>query len=74
MDLLAIVAFQTATQLTDWEAEGREALAAAQERQAIEGPAKNVIIFIADGMDVTTSSAARILDGQNQGNRVKRTI
>lgn len=67
MDLLAIVAFQTATQLTDWEAEGREALAAAQERQAIEGPAKNVIIFIADGMDVTTSSAARILDGQNQG-------
>ncbi|WP_036766319.1 alkaline phosphatase [Parvularcula oceani] len=51
----------------DWEAQGREALA---ERLAVEpktGPARNVILFIGDGMDITTISAARILGGQKQG-------
>lgn len=67
MDFLIALGFQAAAQATDWEAEGRAALAAAKERQAIEGPAKNVILFIADGMDVTTSTAARILEGQMAG-------
>jgi len=34
---------------------------------AIKKPAKNVILFIADGMDPTTVAAARIYDGQSRG-------
>ncbi|GJL93311.1 alkaline phosphatase [Hyphococcus sp.] len=33
----------------------------------ITGKAKNVILFIADGMDPTTVAAARIYDGQSRG-------
>ncbi|MCI5046836.1 MAG: alkaline phosphatase, partial [Aquisalinus sp.] len=36
-------------------------------RQPIVTPAKNVILFIADGMDPTTITAARIFDGQSKG-------
>ena len=51
----------------DHEAAGRAALAERRAVQRREGPAKNVIVFIADGMDVTTSTAARILSGQMAG-------
>ncbi len=34
---------------------------------ALKGSAKNVILFVGDGMGVSTVTAARILDGQNQG-------
>lgn len=67
MDMLLALGFQAAMATTDWEAQGRQALEAAKARESIEGPAKNVILFIADGMDVTTSTAARILDGQQKG-------
>lgn len=67
MDALLALGFQATTALTDWEAEGRAALEARKAVQPIEGPAKNVILFIADGMDVTTSTAARILAGQLAG-------
>ncbi|MCQ8185566.1 alkaline phosphatase [Parvularcula maris] len=67
MDILAALAMQAAANVTDWEADGRAALAAAKEERVVEGPAKNVILFIADGMDVTTSTAARILAGQQLG-------
>lgn len=40
-----------------------ERFAAAQRR----GPAKNAILFVADGMDPTTVAAARIYAGQKQG-------
>ena len=43
------------------------ALQAAAAKQAIDGPAKNVIIFVGDGMSVATVTAARILDGQLRG-------
>lgn len=33
----------------------------------VKGKAKNVILFIADGMDPTTVAAARIYDGQSRG-------
>ncbi len=36
-------------------------------RSPMERPAKNVILFIGDGMGVTTVTAARIFDGQSQG-------
>lgn len=41
--------------------------AMAQSRGAGERPARNVIVFIGDGMGVATVSAARIFAGQQQG-------
>ena len=67
MDALIALGLQAAVAITDWEAEGRAALEIRKAVQPIEGPAENVILFIADGMDVTTSTAARILEGQLQG-------
>jgi alkaline phosphatase len=42
------------------------ALAAAIERAPITGQAKNVILFVGDGMSVATVTAARILEGQDR--------
>ncbi|MEE4210914.1 MAG: alkaline phosphatase [Parvularcula sp.] len=67
MDFLFALGMQASVAVTDWEAEGRAALEAARAKAPIEGQAKNVIIFIADGMDVTSSTAGRILDGQMKG-------
>ncbi len=39
----------------------------AQTIARLRGTAKNVILFIGDGMGVSTVTAARILDGQNKG-------
>ncbi|MGY0634989.1 alkaline phosphatase [Luteimonas sp. A478] len=41
--------------------------AAAAERGAMEGNARNVILFVGDGMSLTTVAAARILAGQGDG-------
>ena len=51
----------------DYEAAGRRTLAERLAVERREGPARNVIVFIADGMDVTTATAARILGGQRAG-------
>jgi alkaline phosphatase len=37
------------------------------EAVALQGAAKNVILFVGDGMGISTITAARILDGQNKG-------
>ncbi|MBL8908410.1 MAG: alkaline phosphatase [Rhizobiales bacterium] len=42
-------------------------LEAALARKPIEGKAKNVILFVGDGMSVPTVTAARILEGQKRG-------
>ena len=47
--------------------EGQKTLAANLARKPIDTRAKNVILFIADGMGPTTVAAARIFDGQSQG-------
>lgn len=47
--------------------DGQETLAARRAIVANKGQAKNVILFIADGMDPTTVAAARIYDGQTRG-------
>lgn len=39
----------------------------AAEITALKGSAKNVILFVGDGMGISTVTAARILDGQNKG-------
>lgn len=41
--------------------------AAAAERGATAGRARNLVLFVGDGMGMTTVAAARILEGQRQG-------
>ena len=50
-----------------WFVEGESALAEALDRPAPGTRARNVIIFIGDGMDISTITAARILEGQLRG-------
>ena len=54
-----------------WFTAGEKALKdKADAFQAIrpeKGAAKNVILFVGDGMGISTITAARILDGQNKG-------
>ncbi|MDI9239207.1 alkaline phosphatase [Lysobacter sp. LF1] len=45
----------------------RDGASQAAARGAMSGKAKNVILFIGDGMSLTTVAAARILDGQRKG-------
>uniref|UniRef100_A0A6G1S5K0 Alkaline phosphatase n=1 Tax=Aceria tosichella TaxID=561515 RepID=A0A6G1S5K0_9ACAR len=47
-----------------WLQSGRSALESALKWQPIEEQAKNLIIFIGDGMSLSTITAARILHGQ----------
>lgn len=52
-----------------WFREGREAVKRAQQRAGApaSGRARNVILFIGDGMSIPTVTAARILEGQLRG-------
>ncbi len=50
-----------------WFESGRAAVLKAKQLQAITGRAKNVILFVGDGMGVSTVTAARILEGQQRG-------
>lgn len=50
-----------------WFAGGREAVGRAAPLVADEPTARNVILFIGDGMGISTVTAARILEGQRQG-------
>ncbi len=50
-----------------WDAEGRAAVQRVRTSSPPPGPARNVILFVGDGMGVSTVTAARILDGQRRG-------
>lgn len=50
-----------------WFEEGQQALEKAIKQQPNTGVARNVILFVGDGMGVSTVTAARILDGQLKG-------
>ncbi len=50
-----------------WYRDGKEAVAQARKLEPITGKARNVILFLGDGMSVTTVTAARILEGQQRG-------
>ncbi len=52
-----------------WRESGRAELAATRALTPPAKPARNVILFIGDGMGVSTVTAARILDGQLRGER-----
>lgn len=51
----------------DWRKRGQQALQQAKQTQAIQKRAKNVILFVGDGMGVSTVTAARIFAGQQRG-------
>ncbi|HEY0459094.1 MAG TPA: alkaline phosphatase [Pyrinomonadaceae bacterium] len=50
-----------------WRRDGWAAIERAKRERIRTGKAKNVILFIGDGMGVTTLTAARILEGQLRG-------
>ena len=50
-----------------WLRDGRKAVERARSLPPAGAHAKNVIVFIGDGMDLSTITAARILEGQFQG-------
>lgn len=50
-----------------WQQQGRAALASALTRPHYEGRARGIILFIGDGMGVSTLTASRIYDGQRRG-------
>lgn len=50
-----------------WKQNGEAAIAARKNRKIYKGTAKNVILFVGDGMGITTLTAARILEGQLRG-------
>jgi alkaline phosphatase len=50
-----------------WRRDGWNAVERAKKEKIRKGKAKNVILFIGDGMGVSTLTAARILEGQLRG-------
>lgn len=67
--LLCLVspAFAESDTLDPWFASGRAAVERVRERTPESGPARNVILFVGDGMGISTITAARILEGQQRG-------
>ncbi|MEO8037182.1 MAG: alkaline phosphatase [Betaproteobacteria bacterium] len=51
----------------EWYAAGAAAVVRNAQIRPVSGHARNVILFIGDGMGITTITAARILDGQRKG-------
>jgi alkaline phosphatase len=65
--LLLALAPQLALAANAWQQAGRETVRAAKAEQPPQGRARNVILFIGDGMSIATVTAARILEGQRRG-------
>jgi len=51
-----------------WMESGKKAIKAAEELSRNDKPAKNVILFVGDGMGISTITAARIFEGQTKPN------
>jgi alkaline phosphatase len=58
---------QVNRELDPWYQAGREAVALQRTRVPASGTAKNVILFVGDGMGLSTVAAARIFAGQAKG-------
>lgn len=59
---------------TDWNTIAKDTLKNALKIQPNTGFAKNVIVFVGDGMGLSTINAARIYKGQKQGNPGEETV
>ncbi|HIF91586.1 MAG TPA: alkaline phosphatase [Myxococcales bacterium] len=57
-----------------WFAAGRQSVRNAQPSIDGEKPAKNIILFVGDGMGISTVTAARILEGQRRGEAGEENI
>ncbi|XP_033885251.2 intestinal-type alkaline phosphatase-like isoform X1 [Acipenser ruthenus] len=57
-----------------WNAQAKETLEAALKQEPINHRAKNLMLFLGDGMGVTTVTAARILKGQMDGKPGEETV
>lgn len=57
----------TAPSAAPWFDDGQSSVDQAKGRSANTGAAKNIILFVGDGMGVSTVTAARILEGQEMG-------
>jgi len=65
---LAFAAAESGAQSPEeWFRSGRTAVEKAKREQPVMGHAKNVILFLGDGMGISTVTAARILEGQQHG-------
>lgn len=60
-------AIQGPEAVTDWRASGERFLEQARATRTPKLRAKNVILFVGDGMGLSTVTAARILEGQRRG-------
>ncbi|MBW2712669.1 MAG: alkaline phosphatase [Deltaproteobacteria bacterium] len=58
----------------DWMRAGREAAQHAARKEPLSTPAKNIILFIGDGMGISTVTATRILEGQLRGESGEENI
>ncbi|MEO1581826.1 MAG: alkaline phosphatase [Pseudomonadota bacterium] len=56
-----------AQRTSTWFIDGAQAVEQAARREDPKGKARNIILFVGDGMSVTTTTAARILAGQQAG-------
>ncbi|MED5618640.1 alkaline phosphatase [Ideonella sp. BN130291] len=74
--VLCILSFTTAAaepavrgpeKVQDWYDAGQRFIRESKAVKPITGRAKNVILFVGDGMGVSTQTAARILEGQLRG-------
>ena len=65
---------QEASLENKWIADGQATLKARKAVRPNKRRAKNVILFIADGMDPTTITAARIYDGQSRGEQGEENL
>lgn len=64
---LPAAAQETSDPGAHWRDLAQSEIQARLDRPRREGQAKNVIVFIADGMNLPTTTAARILQGQREG-------
>ena len=66
--VLALLAAAAGAQSPEeWFRNGRAAVEKAKQEKPVMGHAKNVILFLGDGMGISTVTAARILEGQQHG-------
>lgn len=74
ISLVNLLTLCTITGCTNWKQLAQHELEEALTRKQNTNKARNVILFIGDGMGVSTVTAARILRGQTQGATGEETV
>ncbi len=65
--IMPIAAATSSPGTEQWYRDGEQTVQAARHLKANRWRARNLILFIGDGMGVSTVTAARILEGQQRG-------